>query len=91
VAARSSIVRETVVTGIPSTTARSSAGSCARCAMSPARGRREAGTVTWGVPSERNNAHSTAAERWLSTAPGPAAFTAASHHPSRVSSECQTA
>jgi hypothetical protein len=50
------------------------------------------GVVTWMIGLElRIRSHSAAALMWLSTAPGPHVFTAASHRPSRVMTLCPTA
>jgi hypothetical protein len=76
--AKSKTVRGTVVTGIPSTTVRSSAGSRDRCEQISGWERRYVGLVTSDRCLERETSpQSWAALRWLSTASGPPASTAA--------------
>ncbi len=82
-AVRSRIVRGTVVTGIPMTAVRSSSGNWDRCARTPGRVRKCLGLVTSTRWLNRGTTpQSWPAVRWLSTAPGPEANTAAIHRPS---------
>ncbi len=76
--AKSKTVRGTVVTGIPSTTVRSSTGNRDRCEQIRGWERKYVGLVTSDRCLERETSpQSWAALRWLSTASGPAASTAA--------------
>jgi hypothetical protein len=79
--ARSNRVRGTVVTGIPSRYVISSGASRVTCSAMPAASRRCLGAVT-SIPASAAIPQSAAAGRWLRTAPGPLARTAASHRPS---------
>lgn len=84
-AARSRRVRAAVVIGMPSTSVISSGSRIARWVRMPLRRPSRRGTVTSvRTGSPRRRPQSTAAERWLSTAPEPQAKTAAIHAPERV-------
>jgi hypothetical protein len=89
--ARSRRVRAGVVTGMPRSLVISSAGSVVWWASMPGR-RHWRGAVT-SIFARRLSQmpHSAAADRWLSTAPGPAARTAASQWPSRDRTRWPTA
>jgi hypothetical protein len=76
IAARSSNVRATVVVGMPSISVISSGATSPRWARMPSHPPSLRGTVTSvRTASPRRRPHSTAAERWLSTAFGPQART----------------
>jgi hypothetical protein len=70
-------VRAGVVTGMPRSVVTSSAASATRCASMP--GLRQWRSTVTSTRTRRVSRipHSAAAERWLNTAPGPAASTAA--------------
>jgi hypothetical protein len=92
---RSRRVRTGVVTGMRSRRTVSRSTSVRdRCTAIPRAGRgwRPIGTVTWiGPGHEGRRSHSSAALRWLSAAPEPHAFTAASQRPYRLRARWPTA
>lgn len=86
------MVRGTVVTGMPSLTVTSSAGRRAKWRWIPLRERLFVRIVTSTARSDGFLIpQSTAADRWLNTAPWPQNRVAAIHRPSLDSTRCPTA
>ena len=91
-AARSSRVRATVVTGMPAWTVRSSGAIAATRTRIPSRVLSRLGTVrSTRVGQPSRIPQSAAAQRWLRTASGPHASTAAIHQPTRETRRYPTA
>ena len=82
-------MRVIVVTRIPARVVISSGGSVARCGTIPSCLIRRGDVISIAV--ERRTPHSAAAARWLRTAPGPPASTAAIHRARIESTGCPTA
>ena len=77
-------MRATVVTGMPASRVRSSGRMVVLRTRIPSRERRSLGALTSTFAGDPSLIpHRAAAERWLSTASGPQASTAAIHTPGR--------